>query len=135
MVLISAKVTTGQTGNPTTGTASTKAATGSGSLASSAASLHTYTTSILSSTTSHTQAAYPTPTANPCGDWVLVDNVCCPLYCSNQNESSSCDSTCTGTCVSPPGEDCMSGDIYPPIYEVTTNEPYHYSVCAFTSKE
>ncbi|KAH8673502.1 swollenin like protein [Xylariales sp. PMI_506] len=112
----------------------TATGTGSGSgTTSSVVSSYTgpslYTTTETASVASHSQSAYPSVDASSCGDWTLVDNVCCPLYCSNQNESSSCDSTCTGTCVTPPSEDCKSGDIYTAVEstKVSTNEDWHFS--------
>lgn len=87
-----------------------------------------YTTTETSTVASHSQSAYPSVDASTCGSWTLVDNVCCPLYCSNQNESSSCDSTCTGECVTPSSADCKSGTMWGETLHVTDDEDWHYSV-------
>lgn len=79
----------------------------------------------------HSQSAYPSVNDSTCGSWTLVENVCCPLYCSNQNESSTCDSTCTGECVTPPAADCMSGTMWGETFHVNDTEDWHYSVRLF----
>ncbi|PSR92270.1 expansin module family protein [Coniella lustricola] len=106
----------------------------SGATTTAATSVSSYTgpadyttTDATATVASHAQSAYPSVDASSCGDWTLVDNVCCPLYCSNQNESSSCDSTCTGECITPPSEDCMSGTMWGETFHVNSSEEWHYS--------
>lgn len=81
---------------------------------------------------SHAQSPYPVPTAtDSCGDWTLVDNVCCPLYCSDVLTSEDCSSYTAaecGSCISPPAADCMSGTMYNETLSVNENESWHYSV-------
>lgn len=85
---------------------------------------YTTSTSIVPDPT-HTQSPYPSANSSSCSSWTLVDNVCCPAYCTNNNESTSCDGTCP--CGTPPAEDCMSGTMYPEVFSVNSSEPWHYS--------
>jgi expansin (peptidoglycan-binding protein) len=77
-----------------------------------------------------TQAPYP-PVSDPsaCGSWALVDNVCCAQYCSDNDQSESCDS-CGGPgsalCTTVDSKACMSGQ-YPEVHSVSENESWHYS--------
>lgn len=115
--------------------------TSSGSSASTPASQSTtssytgpaeYTTTETWTVASHSQSAYPTVDASTCGDWTLVDNVCCPLYCSSDDESSACDpATCAGECVTPPSADCMSGSMWGETLHVSDSEDWHYSVSLY----
>jgi len=89
-----------------------------------------YTTSLATSpaSTTHTQAAYPTPSSASCGSWTLSENVCCPSYCSNDNRSESCSTSGTCDCVTVPAAMCKSGTMYPEVHLVTNDEDWHYSV-------
>ncbi|KAH6989761.1 Non-catalytic module family expansin [Ilyonectria sp. MPI-CAGE-AT-0026] len=113
----------GAASNPSTTTTSkstvTSVATGSTS--------SVYTTTDTAVVAAHSQSAYPSVAGSSCGSWTLVDNVCCPSYCSNQNTSESCSSSCTGSCVTPPSADCKSGAMFNEVHHVTNNEAWHYS--------
>jgi len=66
----------------------------------------------------------------PVVSWTLVDNVCCPTYCSDVLTSEDCNypnATC-GSCISPPAADCMSGTMYNETLSVNQNEDWHYSI-------
>ncbi|KAI5465248.1 expansin module family protein [Mariannaea sp. PMI_226] len=112
---ISSSVTT----KSTSLTTQTSTATGSSS--------SVYTTTDTATVAAHSQSAYPSVSGSTCGSWTLVDNVCCPSYCSNQNTSESCSSSCTGSCVTPPSADCKSGTMYSEVHHVSSNENWHYS--------
>lgn len=72
----------------------------------------------------------PYPEADPadCGNWALVDNVCCPQYCSDDPTSESCDEcgVDSETCVPVDSKGCVSGQ-WPEVHSVTDDEPWHYS--------
>ena len=91
----------------------------------SGSSIYTTSTTI-SANPAHTQAPYPATNASSCGGWTLVDNVCAPSYCTNNNESESCSGGCP--CGTPPSADCKSGTMYPEVHAVSDDEPWHYSV-------
>jgi hypothetical protein len=78
---------------------------------------------------SREQPAYPDidETAAGCGDWALVDNVCCAQYCASNPKSENCDE-CAGTsdCVPVNSKGCISGK-WPEQRCVTDDEPWHYS--------
>ncbi|ORY08918.1 Non-catalytic module family expansin [Clohesyomyces aquaticus] len=86
-----------------------------------------YTTTIPVSTTSHAQSPYPTPTGsgNGCGSWQMTEGVCCPSYSKNDNRSESCSGS--GDCITPPAAMCKSGNMYPEVHSVSTDEKWHYS--------
>ncbi|KAJ3108622.1 hypothetical protein HK100_003403, partial [Physocladia obscura] len=90
------------------------------------------TAPIVSTTTTfgaatRTQGQYPSVAASICSG-ALVDGVCLPIYCSNNNESVDC-SGCSGSlCISPNSETGKSGDIYDLGTNVTSSEPFHYGV-------
>lgn len=77
------------------------------------------------------EAAYPAIDAATagCGNWALVDNVCCAQYCSNDNTSESCDK-CGGAgaaqCTAVNSKACVSGQ-WPEVHCVGDAEPWHYS--------
>ena len=77
------------------------------------------------------EAPYPAidATTAGCGNWALVDNVCCAQYCSNDNTSESCDK-CGGPgaaqCTPVNSKACISGE-WPEVHSVTDNEAWHYS--------
>lgn len=112
----------------TAATSSSTSVKSTGSSTSANTGSTKYTTTTAFTVASHAQSAYPAATAGSCGDWTLVDNVCCPLYCSNNNESSSCDSSCTGECVTPSSADCKSGTMWGETFHVNDTEEWHYSV-------
>jgi len=68
-----------------------------------------YTTTTSLGTATATQVPYPAANSSDCGSWALVDNVCCPYYCTSNNESESCTSSCSGGCSSPESSMCKSG--------------------------
>ncbi len=105
-------------------TVSTAAASWSG------ATVYTTTSSLLtgSATAKNTQAAYPAATSGACGSWTLVENVCCPSYCGNDDTSSSCSGLASCNCTTPPAEMCKSGTMYPEKLSVSPDEAWHYSV-------
>lgn len=76
----------------------------------------------------HSQSDYPSVGSDTCGSWTLVDNVCCPSYCSNVDTSESCSLSCTGSCVTPPSADCKSGTMFDEVHHVSDDEVWHYSV-------
>jgi len=56
----------------------------------------------------------PHPDADPtgCGDWALVDNVCCAQYCSTDDiseNSNSCGGPVSATCTPVNSKGCISG--------------------------
>ncbi len=75
------------------------------------------------------QAPYPAVAAASCGSWALVDNVCVPQYCSDDDRSEDC-AKCGGPgsdrCVKMAGKAGMSGE-WPEVHAVGTNEPWHFS--------
>jgi hypothetical protein len=105
-------------------TVSTAAASFSG------ATVYTTTSSLLtgSATAKKTQAAYPAATSGACGSWTLVENVCCPSYCGNDDTSSSCSGLASCNCTTPPADMCKSGTMYPEKLSVSPHEDWHYSV-------
>jgi chitodextrinase len=98
-------------------------ASGNVSAASAAVGVQT-----LAGATRH-QAPYPAVAASTCGSWALVDNVCVPQYCSNNDRSEDC-ASCGGntspTCVKVNGKAGMSGE-WPEVHSVGTNEPWKFS--------
>ncbi|KAJ3128500.1 hypothetical protein HK100_009147 [Physocladia obscura] len=114
------------------GTTTTTIATSTNSTTSTTpARTGTYTTSTTFGAATRTQGQYPTPTSNVCGSWQLSpDNVCLPLYCSNNNESTDC-SGCGGSnstlCTTPVSETGKSGDIYNITTNVVNEGWWHYS--------
>ena len=86
------------------------------------------TTTTIVSNASHAQAPYPSPTGDTCGGWTLIDGVCCPQYCTNDNRSSGCSDDPNCNCGSPPSSMCKSGTMYGEDTSVTPDEPWHYSV-------
>ncbi|KAF2690313.1 hypothetical protein K458DRAFT_474563 [Lentithecium fluviatile CBS 122367] len=87
-----------------------------------------YTTTMLVSTTSHAQSAYPEPTGtnSGCGSWQLTEGVCCPLYDKSNNKSESCSGN-GANCVTPPAAMCKSGTMYPEVHSIGKDEAWHYS--------
>ena len=75
------------------------------------------------------QAAYPEADPSDCGNWALVDNVCVPQYCADDDRSESCDA-CGGNdspnCVTVDSKGCISGE-WPEVHAVSDDEPWHYS--------
>jgi chitodextrinase len=75
------------------------------------------------------QADYPTAASTSCGSWALVDNVCVPQYCSNDDRSEDC-SKCGGNssaqCVKVSSKAGKSGE-WPEVHSVSSNEPWHFS--------
>lgn len=127
-------------------TSSSAPATGSATGSASFTGSYYSTTSAIPSGTA-TQVPYPPANASSCGDWALVDNVCCPYYCTSNNESQSCTSPCSGGCSSPPSSMCKSGTMCKSTQQSFSNIPminftaggqkttvgpdenWHYSVC------
>lgn len=111
---------------------STATAASSGSASSVTATFSgatDYTTHLATPTTTstHTQAAYPAATAGSCGSWTLVENVCCPSYCGSDDTSESCSTAANCNCTTPPAAMCKSGAMYPEVHSVSNNEAWHYS--------
>ena len=77
------------------------------------------------------EAAYPAIDAGKagCGNWALVDNVCCAQNCSNDSTSEDC-SKCGGVgsaqCQAVNSKGCVSGQ-WPEVHCVGNDEPWHYS--------
>ncbi|KAJ3114542.1 hypothetical protein HK100_001626 [Physocladia obscura] len=127
----SATSTTTTTASATTTTTTTQATT----TATTTTIVTSLASGVVSTTTTfgpatRTQASYPTASSSVCGSWTLVDNVCLPQYCSNNNESTDC-SGCGGStsslCTTPISETGKSGNIYDIQTSITNNESFHYS--------
>lgn len=75
------------------------------------------------------QAPYPAADPSDCGSWALVDNVCVPQYCADDDRSESCGG-CGGNdapeCVKVSSKGCISGE-WPEVHAVSDDEPWHYS--------
>ena len=74
------------------------------------------------------QADYPTASSTDCGGWSLVDNVCVPQYCSDDDRSEDC-AKCgksSSKCVKVSSKAGKSGE-WPEVHSVSDNEPWHYS--------
>ncbi|ORY01827.1 putative swollenin [Clohesyomyces aquaticus] len=86
----------------------------------------TTTTISIPGAATHTQGAYPAG-GGGCSGVALVDNVCCPAYCSNDMRSEGCGNGCSGKCTTPPSEMCKSGTMWPEVHSVGSGEKWHYS--------
>lgn len=81
--------------------------------------------------TSTTRQQGPYPAVDPavCGDWALVDNVCCAQYCSDDPRSENCNN-CGGPgsprCVTVDSKACVSGS-WPEVHSLAAADPWHDS--------
>ncbi|GAM40115.2 swollenin Swo [Talaromyces pinophilus] len=113
---------------PTTqGSSGSSTGTGSSSKTSTVISGSSYTSTTSLGTATATQVPYPAANTSACGAWALVDNVCCPYYCTSNNESESCTSSCSGGCSSPDSSMCKSGTMWGEQTTVGSDETWHYS--------
>ena len=121
---------------------SSSSVSGASGSSSSVATVVTKTTPYLTSTgmpytgtasVAHSQSPYPSTSA--CTGNACTENVNNVVYCSNQNESQSCGSDCTGTCTTPPAADSKSGTMWrPEVHNVTDDPNWHYSVGAYLQR-